>query len=813
MSIDFQGINANLLARSRDFLSHLFPAGKVRGHEFVVGDIDGNPGESLSINLDKGCGSDFATGEVFSDLIAVYAAHHRIGMGEAAKRLSNGAGERYREPPSDVTRPPVSDTPSCHHHSYGYPSHVYRYEDTQGLLFVVARYTTPSGKQIMPWAWTGSQWTPKSYTKPRPLYGLRELQANPEAKVILVEGEKCVDRLRAMGIARTPISWAGGAQAWKHADWSPLKGRDVLLFPDHDAPGWSAIAGIASRINASKLQVIDHRELDLPDCWDIADEEWTSADLNKWAAPLIKPFEVPRETVQQDEPPPADENYEPAPYERDEPDAWDAPVDLWSERPVAPLSIASLPVALQEYVAEMSDLMGTDPTVLGMASLVVCSSVIDDKITVQPKEFDTSWTESARLWSAIVGNPSSMKTPGMKASMAPIKSIEASLAERSKDEMREYDEAMAEYQRARGKDKGSPPQKPALPRTYTSNATVESLSDILQDNPQGILCFADELSSWFGSMDAYAKGAAGKDKGLWLEAYNGGSQRIDRVTRGHLFIPNWSVCMLGGIQPEAFRTVAKRMDNDGLLQRFMIVMAARAKNDVDRVPNSEVIRGYHHLVHSLRDLRIYPEVPFKFSPEAQEVRRVFMDVVKQAQSTLLPRGVEGYLGKWTGLFARLALTYHLIDAGGRPKPEISVDTAMRVASLMENTLYPHAIQFYGEQLGQNDLWEHTRWIAGHILAKRITSFATRDLVQAYRSMRDLSDYQKAAILFSLVELGWIRGKKDARITGASRCPTNWDVNPVIAETLQARRDIEIAARKRRMEQLRESVDGRDSDNN
>lgn len=302
--IDFDGINATLLARSREFLSDLFPAGRVSGHEFKVGNIRGEPGESLSINLNTGIGMDFSAGEPYGDLIAVYAAHHGIGMGEAAKRLSNGAGEAYRAPPAPrqqapvapPVRPPTNDQPSCRHVKHGEPSAVYPYRDTHGLLFVVARYDSPQGKEVIPWTWDGEQWRAKGYPKPRPLYGLEHLQAMPQAGVIVVEGEKCVDHMRRMGIQRIAVSACGGVAGIKHADWSALKGRDVLLFPDHDDPGRLAMATAAQelvRVGAGRIRVIDHAADELPDGWDIADTDWTARQLNDWAATRIKDIVAP----------------------------------------------------------------------------------------------------------------------------------------------------------------------------------------------------------------------------------------------------------------------------------------------------------------------------------------------------------------------------------------------------------------------------------------------------------------------------------------------------------------------------------------
>ena len=50
-----------------------FPNGRQVGREFKVGNLAGEPGQSLSINLDTGLWSDFAVGVGGRDLIDLYA--------------------------------------------------------------------------------------------------------------------------------------------------------------------------------------------------------------------------------------------------------------------------------------------------------------------------------------------------------------------------------------------------------------------------------------------------------------------------------------------------------------------------------------------------------------------------------------------------------------------------------------------------------------------------------------------------------------------------------------------------------------------
>lgn len=151
------------------------------------------------------------------------------------------------------------------------------------------------------------QWCVQHFPRPRPIYGLDALSARPDVPVLVVEGEKC----RAAGAGALPqyavVSWAGGGKGVRHVDWTPLAGREVVLWPDADAEGWAAMLGkvehdgrvtrgIAQRLNAlgvASLRVVDTRQQ--PKGWDIADaldEGWSPRQLAAWAATRVLDVDV-----------------------------------------------------------------------------------------------------------------------------------------------------------------------------------------------------------------------------------------------------------------------------------------------------------------------------------------------------------------------------------------------------------------------------------------------------------------------------------------------------------------------------------------
>ncbi len=132
----------------------------------------------------------------------------------------------------------------------------YKYSnpETQALDIIVLRIEQGNGKKEF---WQAHP-VPGGYqlglppnTK-RPLYNRARLRDSQT--VILVEGEKCVHALHELGIVATTS--LGGVNGTAHTDWSPLAGKTIILWPDHDPrdpksglyPGLEYIKGAADQL-------------------------------------------------------------------------------------------------------------------------------------------------------------------------------------------------------------------------------------------------------------------------------------------------------------------------------------------------------------------------------------------------------------------------------------------------------------------------------------------------------------------------------------------------------------------------------------
>jgi putative DNA primase/helicase len=160
---------------------------------------------------------------------------------------------------------------------YGRFSKSWSYLDAFNLLVgVVVRWDGKDGKAIRPVSRAADgRWRIGAMPEPRPLYRLREILAASEgAFVFVVEGEKCADVVASLGFYATTS--AGGANAADKTDWSPLRGKNVVILPDNDSAGEryaDEVARLCREVGAASIRVLRLADYatGLPAGGDIAD--------------------------------------------------------------------------------------------------------------------------------------------------------------------------------------------------------------------------------------------------------------------------------------------------------------------------------------------------------------------------------------------------------------------------------------------------------------------------------------------------------------------------------------------------------------
>src|SRR5262249_27723379 len=127
--------------------------------------------------------------------------------------------------------------------------------------------------------------------------------------------------------------------------------------------------------------------------------------------------------------------------------------------------VEALPEPARGYIDAQSRALGCDACYVALPVLTGFASAIGNTRTIRLKR---GWTEPAVLWTAIVGESGTPKSPALHDALEPIRKRQQEAMRRHRSAMEEYEELKARFEAElarwkRGGGKGEPPEKPAEP--------------------------------------------------------------------------------------------------------------------------------------------------------------------------------------------------------------------------------------------------------------------------------------------------------------------------------------------------------------
>ena len=641
----------------------------------------------------------------------------------------------------------------------GEPAGRWEYHDADGrLVGLVVRWNTTTGKTFLPISLTTSgSWICKGMPAPRPIYRLPQVLA-ADGPVFVCEGEKAADALASIGVisATSP----NGSESAGKADWSPMKGRPVVIVPDRDEPGEryaAAVADLAAAAGAESVKVV--RLIDLwpgvPEGGDAHD--WVEAhdavdadDLRQGLEALVA-------------------KAEPVAAVAAEPDDDDVVIE-W-----VPFPSEQLPEPLAAFARETARGIGCDQSMVALPLLAAVAGAIGNTRAIEPRP---GWVEPAVLWTAVVGESGSGKTPAFRAAMqfadaeqkVAFDAHHVALAAFDTAEI-EHDAAFADWRRERG-NKGPAPDRPVKPsarRLVVNDTTIEGLVPILADNPRGVLVAVDELAGLVASFDAYKSGGrGGADRPRWLSMHSAGPLTVDRKGSGTTYVARAAVSVCGGVQPGV---LAKTMTTDnvdsGLLGRLLLSMPPRRHRQwVEEPVGWQTIEGMKSLFASLYAMPMPADGPkvLDLTPDALRVFKVFWE--EHEHEVFSSSGaLRAMLAKVEAAVVRFALIGHVArQAAGETIPDrVDVESITR-AIVLGRWFAAEGRRVYQLLLGgravdraADDAAAAERWIEGK------GGFASvRDLRKSLARFRDDDDRAEQAARRLVAER---RARWEAPITG------------------------------------------------
>lgn len=434
-----------------------------------------------------------------------------------------------------------------------------------------------------------------------------------------------------------------------------------------------------------------------------------------------------------------------------------------------PFPTDALPEPVRGFVEDGAKAIGCAPTFLVLPMLSVLASAIGNTRRIRLKH---GWEAPPVIWTAIVGESGTAKTPAFRAVMRPVRKRQENFMKVHQEALNQYGTDLACFEKnmaAWKQDKKTdepPPEKPTRPptsRLFVGDTTVEALSPILLENPRGLLLARDELVGWFASFDRYASGKGG-DAANWLSMFNGESITVDRRT-GHpptIHIPEALVSITGGIQPSILdRALGREHRESGLAARFLMAYPPRERKrwtEAEIAP--EVERTVAQLLDRLYELKGQVDeegaehpVVLSLTPHAKEVWKKYYNSHAQEQINLSGE-LSAAWSKLEEYAARLALVIHCVQvAAGKPTltdvnsvDEVSMAAGIRLAEWFK---YEIRRVYSGLSKTKNDQSQRelVEWIN-----RKGGSVTTRDVQQGRREFKKALEAE--AVLNELVKAGY-----------------------------------------------------------
>jgi len=474
-----------------------------------------------------------------------------------------------------------------------------------------------------------------------------------------------------------------------------------------------------------------------------------------------------------------------------------------------------IPNPFRDWLCDIADRMQCPLDFPVIASVVAVASLIGRRLAIRPKKED-DWTVVPNLWGAVVGRPGIMKTPALDEAKKPLQRLELQALTDHEKQKQEHElklmvlkaqkeelqkkikEAIANGASTEGFEVPRE-EELILPRYMVNDSTVEKLGEILNQNPNGVLLFRDELTGWLRTLD---REGHENDRAFYLESWNGnGSYTYDRIGRGTLNIEAACVSILGGIQPGPLNdylesTLKGGAGADGLFQRLQLLVYPDDPGpwkNIDRWPNTEAKNaafevfkklageGFVGFVTSLGGVspekNESPAIPFlRFSPKGQEL---FDDWRSELENKIRAGdehpAVEAHLSKYRSLMPSLALIFHVVSTIDTGSASPVSESAAKMAAAWCDYLEAHARRIYHGLIRKDVSTVHR--LAKKICAQKLENpFTAREVyLKGWTGLSEAEVIEAGAAI--LDDLGWLKTEKIAAGANGGRPTVRYRINP------------------------------------
>ncbi len=277
-----------------------------------------------------------------------------------------------------------------------------------------------------------------------------------------------------------------------------------------------------------------------------------------------------------------------------------------------------LPQEMAEPLTWIADVLGSNPLSMLTILLPVVASLTNPDTKLELIK-STQFYAKPILYTGIVAESGSAKSPTMKTIISPFKKLQNEADARYLEQLEEYQEDMRAWKATKKDDRGEEPSPPPPPREYFINdATAEAVSLIQSNQPnKGLLMEFDELGGLIKSANAY-RGGKGTDAEKILSGRDGTGIKVNRASGKRLSNPRSTFSICGGIQRDVLKQqMGDRKDSQGHWARFlwavMPIREAKFPDDEPPIYISSILEDLYRKIEAL------PAIDYKLSDKAREI--------------------------------------------------------------------------------------------------------------------------------------------------------------------------------------------------
>jgi hypothetical protein len=621
-----------------------------------------------------------------------------------------------------------------------------------------------------------------------PLYAIERLDASPT--VVLVEGEKAAEALRAIGVQA--VGTVTGASATPGAiPLADLTGRYVFVWADNDAVGRSHMQRIGAGLAgiAADASWIDW--LDAPAHGDAADFIAAGGTREDVEALIDGARRLP---------PVGGSGPEPAASE-----SWETPLSIERSADLPPFPVAGLPEWLRAFVVAEAEATQTPVDMAAMFVLASLATVVAGHVQIEPI---AGWLEGLNLFIAVAMEPGSRKSAVHSDITDPIAAYERVLVEQAQPDIAEQasirriaEASLAKTEKAAASAKDRV-ERLALeeearqlsaaldrldvavpPRMFTADVTPEKLASMLHENGGRMAVLSAEGGIFDIMAGRYSSGMPNID--VYLSGHAGDRIRVDRRGRPPEFVDRPALTMGLAVQPYVLAKAAHVTDfaGRGLLARFLysIPPGTVGYRRTDAPPVPEALRAQYDT--TLRALaasfdRFAEPVTLHLGTEAAALFAAWRAGIEPRRR---PDADLGHIAAWSskldGAVVRIAGLLHLAATFTSVWDTPITAATMTAAIEMGSYLIDHAIAAF-DLMGADPRLDAARRIGRWIVSTAQATFTQREAFRALRGQAIFSTVDGlTAGLAALDEHGWVRQLAPGR--GPGRPSSRYETNPAI----------------------------------